>query len=78
MPVCIQDIEVEESIKRRKYLEEDEIEIAEIAMVQTPAAPPKPKNTLPNLYPPGSQLTPDKVRVYIYTILNMFYPHLNC
>ncbi|KAK3799881.1 hypothetical protein RRG08_051512 [Elysia crispata] len=56
------DIEVEESIKRRKYLEEDEIEIAEIAMVQTPAAPPKPKNTLPNLYPPGSQLTPDKIK----------------
>ncbi|KAK3753960.1 hypothetical protein RRG08_006340 [Elysia crispata] len=56
------DIELEESIKRRKYLEEDEIEIAEIAMVQTPAAPPKPKNTLPNLYPPGSQLTPDKIK----------------
>ena len=56
-----QDIEVEESIKRRKYLEEDEIEIAEIAMAPTPAAPAKPKNTLPNLYPPGSQLTPDKV-----------------
>ncbi|GFO33052.1 U4/u6 small nuclear ribonucleoprotein prp3 [Plakobranchus ocellatus] len=56
------DIEAEENLKRRKYLEEDEIEIAEISMAQVPAAPVKPKNTLPNLYPPGSQLTPDKIR----------------
>ena len=43
---------------------EEEIEINEIPVIDTSQAN-KAKNTLPNLFPPGSQLTPDKVYTYI-------------
>jgi len=52
------DVE-EESAKRRRFMEE-EIEINEIPVIDTSQAN-KAKNTLPNLFPPGSQLTPDKI-----------------
>lgn len=45
-------------MKRRKYIE-DEMEMAEFASMAQAAS--KPKNTLPNLNPPGAMLTPDKV-----------------
>ncbi|XP_012943717.1 U4/U6 small nuclear ribonucleoprotein Prp3 [Aplysia californica] len=54
------DMEMEENMKRRRFI--DEIEITEMSTVVEPVAPPKPKNTLPNLVPPGSQLTPDKIQ----------------
>lgn len=53
------DIE-EESAKRRRFIE-DEIEITEMPVSESHQAA-KPKNTLPNLFPPGSQLTPDKIQ----------------
>jgi len=55
------DLELEESIKRRRFM--DEIEITEISIPPLEPPPPvKPKNTMPNLIPPGSQLTPDKIK----------------
>ncbi|CAL1540677.1 unnamed protein product [Lymnaea stagnalis] len=49
----------DENLKRKKYID-DQIEFDEMAAMSQPA--PKPKNTLPNLNPPGSMLTPDKIK----------------
>ncbi|KAH9502247.1 U4/U6 small nuclear ribonucleoprotein Prp3, partial [Bulinus truncatus] len=49
----------DDNLKKRKYLE-DEIEMAELASLQQSLS--KPKNTLPNLNPPGAMLTQDKIK----------------
>ncbi|XP_059166868.1 U4/U6 small nuclear ribonucleoprotein Prp3-like [Physella acuta] len=51
--------DVDDNMKRRKYIE-DEMEMAEFASLAQAAS--KPKNTLPNLNPPGTMLTPDKIK----------------
>lgn len=49
----------EDDTIKKKRVTDEEIAISEMTSVHT--APPKPKNTLPNLNPPGSQLSADKV-----------------
>uniref|UniRef100_A0A0B6ZQQ8 Uncharacterized protein n=1 Tax=Arion vulgaris TaxID=1028688 RepID=A0A0B6ZQQ8_9EUPU len=45
---------------KRKRIADEEIEIPDVSSMHS--APSKPKNTLPNLIPPGSQLSPDKIK----------------
>ncbi|CAG5114924.1 unnamed protein product [Candidula unifasciata] len=52
--------EYEDDTARKKRAAEEEIAISEMTSMHS--APPKPKNTLPNLIPPGSQLSPDKIK----------------
>ncbi|BFZ13608.1 hypothetical protein BsWGS_16647 [Bradybaena similaris] len=50
----------EDDTIKKKRVTDEEIAISEMTSVHT--APPKPKNTLPNLNPPGSQLSADKIK----------------
>ncbi|KAK0057049.1 U4/U6 small nuclear ribonucleoprotein Prp3 [Biomphalaria pfeifferi] len=50
---------VDENMKKKKYID-DQLEMAELASLQQSMQ--KPKNTLPNLNPPGAMLTQDKIK----------------